>query len=300
MFVITFLLAAAMLVPASKPSQRAPSDAVVGRPVLSTRAVGLLPAPASVCEARHLHSGFLAEIDIGARDAIGGSVFSVPSPAGELVVSVAPRAVRAEGFRIVLSPKPGVFEDLPLPEITTFRGGLRNVSDAPVAGSIVDGEVSLVILMPDGTRSAVEPFGGPQGMHLVDDTAERVDLGVVCGVGHDAGVDEGRAGGGGHGEDAQDDAESARKHGGDGMVAMSMVAMSMMAGRMVVGRTTRMASATAASPAARRAGRRSRSMSTTRSLSSMESTRSPLRAGSSRASSPRTCSTTPSATSSTS
>ncbi|MDI9403259.1 MAG: M12 family metallo-peptidase [Limnohabitans sp.] len=181
--------------PAPLAAQTAPSREIGSQ---AGREGVLQAAPSSLCASRHIHSGYIVEFDVGTPDAIGGFVFSLPTPQGELVVSVAPRSVRAEGFRIVVSPKPGVFEEISTPPVTTVRGGVRNVPGARVVGSIVDGDLSAIIAMPDGTRYAVEPFGEVGGAHLLYDTALIIDSGKTCGAEHDR--DHGKQGIGDHEE----------------------------------------------------------------------------------------------------
>lgn len=151
----------------------------------------LTPAPALLCGERSVSRGWIVEVDLGPASASGHRDFALETPEGELRIAVGPYSPRSADFAIYVSNVNGGFTEVPAPAPTTVRGRVAGIDGARVAGSIDDGDLSLVILHPDGRRMVVEPLGEPGGAHFLYDTADVLDRGARCGVDHQAqaGVD---------------------------------------------------------------------------------------------------------------
>ena len=97
------------------------------------------------------------------------------------------RSVRAPSFRVLVQVEGGAFEEKPPPPVRTYRGEVRGAPGSLVAASLIDGRLSALAVMPDGSGWSLQPAdellpGLPRLLHLGFDLADVLpDLGT-CGA----------------------------------------------------------------------------------------------------------------------
>jgi hypothetical protein len=88
----------------------------------------------------------------------GNIAFSIPIDGFEVSVEMWPHSVRSAGYRVIEQREDGSFVDVEPSAPSTYRGIVSEIPGAVVAGSVIDGQVFSMVVMPDGARHWVEPL----------------------------------------------------------------------------------------------------------------------------------------------
>ncbi len=109
----------------------------------------------------------------------------------ERTLTVAPHDIRAPNFRLLVEDQVGIHEETPPPS-TTFRGKVHGDPDSAVGVSLIDGQLTGVVVIADttwGIQPATDAFPSlPRTAHVVYRAADIKELPFVCGVDHGAGA----------------------------------------------------------------------------------------------------------------
>ncbi len=104
----------------------------------------------------------------------------------ELTLSLQRFSVRSEAFRLLVQDESGEIKEVPPPPAHTYRGTFLEIDGSEVAASLIDGQLSAVILLPDDGLWAVQPVsdvtpGAPPSWHAVYDFADVQPGPWICG-----------------------------------------------------------------------------------------------------------------------
>lgn len=104
-----------------------------------------------------------------------------------LTLNLEPHSVRAPNFRIRAAQADGSLVDVPIPPSQTVRGVIPELPGATIAGSVSEEGLTALIMMPDGTRTWVEPLVGKSRWagpldHIVYRDDDLIDQGKLCGA----------------------------------------------------------------------------------------------------------------------
>ncbi len=104
-------------------------------------------------------------------------------PLGDELVTlvVAPHSLRGPSFQLLVQDATGALVPTVAPAVATFRGYVEGVADSLVAGSLVDGELDIIV-----RRAADEPLWAVQHVagreHVIFNDADTIDPGGICGA----------------------------------------------------------------------------------------------------------------------
>lgn len=115
---------------------------------------------------------------------------------GDHIVRLHPYSMRAPDALVLVQVEGGMLVEHQWPEVTTYRGTIDGMPDVEVAASIVDGNVSMLI-MPLAEGGAQDPWfvqplsdgfpGLPDGVHVVYRGSDVIPQPRPCGVEVEAG-----------------------------------------------------------------------------------------------------------------
>lgn len=113
-------------------------------------------------------------------------------PEGQRIVRLRPHSLREPGARLAVDVGGGLLVDHAWPAITTYRGGVDGALDYDVAASIIDGQVSMLILprKPGLPSLHIQPMrdavpGLPGSLHVMYRNVDCISSGHHCGVNAD-------------------------------------------------------------------------------------------------------------------
>lgn len=126
----------------------------------------------------------------------GDTLVAIDFPEGRRIARLRRHSMREPGAQLKVDVGGGVLIDAAWPDVATYRGTIDDAPDYHVAASILDGNVSMLILPNDHTRHAwhLQPLGDglpgmPAALHVLYRDADVVN-GRHCGVGHDGPLPE--------------------------------------------------------------------------------------------------------------
>ncbi len=136
----------------------------------------------------------------------------------ELTLSLQRFSVRKDGFRLLVQDETGQIKEVEAPPPHTYRGTVLEIDGSEVAASLIDGQLSAVILLPDGRLWGVQPVsevtaGAPPSWHVVYDWADVQPGPWTCGNDDSMRVTEV------HGTEGEDDNTPWEGEGGPGAQA---------------------------------------------------------------------------------
>lgn len=198
--------------PAAAPQTAAPQTATLETATLEMTRETKRESPDRVDEilATYLVSdGTVFQLAEPMLDSLGRTHASVPDPNGgkPLHLVLRPYSVRAKDFALVAYNSKGLPVSVDAGEPSTVRGMVDGDLDSRVAGSLVDGRLTLSIRLGDGRRYFVDSLaftvaGVAVNEHLVFDASDRLEIEAHCGAGdgHEVGGVFGQRGHGGEGD----------------------------------------------------------------------------------------------------
>ncbi len=132
----------------------------------------------------------------------------------EFTLSLERFSVRKDGFRLLVQDETGQIKEVEAPPPHTYRGTVLEIDGSEVAASLVDGQLSALIFLPDGSLWGIQPVsevtpGAPLSWHVVYDSADiQPDPSFTCGTDDHMEVT------GAPGEEGEDESRSEEGEGG--------------------------------------------------------------------------------------
>ncbi len=113
-----------------------------------------------------------------------GASLSIPLSLGDVPCELQLEAhtLRDDGFRVLVQNARGQWHEQVAPETKTYRGHVEGLGGARVAASIVEGQLSAMIRLEDGSRWYVEPIAAASNQHIVYHSQDVVERAHQCGA----------------------------------------------------------------------------------------------------------------------
>ncbi len=153
---------------------------------------GPIEAPADIARAFGLLRGTAFQLAPAAIGEFGLMHVTVIDPRNgtPLELELRPNSVRTPDFKLIASNSAGQPIEVLPPAPATVRGSVVGVPNALVAGSYLDGNLTLAIILPDGTRINIDPLtlalpNALPGDHIAYTTDDIAEHGGFCGVDHE-------------------------------------------------------------------------------------------------------------------